>query len=91
VSQRPQALSCKTSNKRAQFDQRLTSEKQNPQLLDLVVQRDDGRFAIGWGDDAPGPLKSRAFAAAVAARHAPSQISSAAVVTRPRQKNEGRS
>src|ERR1700681_1444714 len=35
VSQRPQPLSCKTSNKRAQFDQRLTSEKQNPQLLDF--------------------------------------------------------
>ena len=68
VSQRPQALSCKTSNKRAQFDQRLTSEKQNPQLLDLVVQRDDGMFAIGWHDDAAGPFESRQFAAAVAAK-----------------------
>jgi hypothetical protein len=68
VSQRPQALSCKTGNKRAQSDQRLTSEKQNPQLLDLVVQRDDGHFQLGIADDAPGPFSSRAFAAAVAAK-----------------------
>ena len=32
-----------------------------------IIQRDDGRFALGWGDDAPGPFESRAFAAAVAA------------------------
>jgi hypothetical protein len=34
----------------------------------LIVERDDGRFAIGWGDDAPGPFESRQFAAAVAAK-----------------------
>jgi hypothetical protein len=68
VSQRPQALSCKTSNKRVQFDQRLTSEKQNPQVLDLVIQRDDGMLSIGWHDGAAGPFESRQFAAAVAAK-----------------------
>ena len=34
----------------------------------LVVQRDDGMFAVGWDDDAAGPFESRSFAEAVAAR-----------------------
>jgi hypothetical protein len=29
-----------------------------------VVQREDGFFAIGWHDDAPGPFETRAFAVA---------------------------
>lgn len=31
-----------------------------------IVQRDDGRFALGWQDDAPGPFDSRQHAEAVA-------------------------
>jgi hypothetical protein len=34
----------------------------------VIVQRDDGLFQIGWGDEAAGPRESRAFAEAVAAR-----------------------
>lgn len=37
---------------------------------ELICQRDDGGFQLGWSDDAPGPFPSRAFAAAVAARRA---------------------
>jgi hypothetical protein len=36
-----------------------------------IVQRDDGKWSIGWHDDAPGPFESRQFAQAVAARTAP--------------------
>ena len=32
----------------------------------LVIQRDDGRWSIGWHDDAPGPFESRQHAADVA-------------------------
>jgi hypothetical protein len=34
----------------------------------LIVQGDDGKFAIGLADDAPGPFPSRRFAESVAAR-----------------------
>jgi hypothetical protein len=37
-------------------------------FLGTVIERDDGLFAIGWGDDKPGPFESRQFAAAVAAK-----------------------
>jgi hypothetical protein len=37
--------------------------------LDLIVQRDDGQYQLGWQDDAPA-FPSRAFASAVAARAA---------------------
>jgi len=33
----------------------------------IIVEREDGMFAIGWHDDAPGPFPSRLFAMAVAA------------------------
>jgi hypothetical protein len=33
-----------------------------------VVQRDDGLWAIGWGDGAAGPFESRGFAEAVASK-----------------------
>jgi hypothetical protein len=36
----------------------------------MVIERDDVRFQIGLGDDAPGPFESRRFAQAVAARTA---------------------
>jgi hypothetical protein len=36
----------------------------------MVFERDDGRFQIGLGDDAPGPFESRRFAEAVGARTA---------------------
>jgi len=29
-----------------------------------IVERDDGKWALGWHDDAPGPFESRAFALA---------------------------
>jgi hypothetical protein len=32
---------------------------------ELIVQREDGRWAIGLADDAPGPFESRRFAEAV--------------------------
>jgi hypothetical protein len=41
-----------------------------PVILPLIVQRDDGKFSIGWHDDAPGPFESLRFAQAVAARTA---------------------
>lgn len=69
ASQQRQALSRKTGLNRAQFDQWLTSEKQNLQLLDLVVERDDGRWATSLHDDGPG-FESRLFAMAVASRAA---------------------
>jgi hypothetical protein len=31
-----------------------------------IIERDDGRFALGWQDDAPGPFESRRHAEAVA-------------------------
>jgi hypothetical protein len=34
----------------------------------IIVQRDDGMWSIGWHDDAAGPFESRTFAEAVAAR-----------------------
>jgi hypothetical protein len=34
----------------------------------LIIQGDDGMFAIGFHDDAAGPFESRAFAQAVAAK-----------------------
>jgi hypothetical protein len=30
-----------------------------------VVQRDDGKWALGWHDEAPGPFESRRFAEVV--------------------------
>jgi hypothetical protein len=36
-----------------------------------VIQRDDGLWAIGFGDDAPGPFQSREFALMVASGHEP--------------------
>jgi hypothetical protein len=36
----------------------------------IIIERDDGMFSIGWADDSPGPFESRAFAQAVAARQA---------------------
>jgi hypothetical protein len=35
-----------------------------------IVERDDGKFSIGFQDDAPGPFESRPFAESVAARFA---------------------
>jgi len=64
--QRKQALSCKTGDKRGQFNQRLTSEKQNPQLFDLVIQRDDGRYQLGLAGEVAG-FETRSFAASIAA------------------------
>jgi hypothetical protein len=37
-----------------------------PELNLPVVQRDDGKWAIGWHDDAPGPFETRRHAEAVA-------------------------
>jgi hypothetical protein len=34
-----------------------------------IVERDDGRFQIGFADDAPGPFESREFALRVATGH----------------------
>jgi hypothetical protein len=67
ASQAPQGLSCKTGTNPLLRDQWLTSEKQNLQSLDLVVQDDDGTFALGWADDAASGFPSRLFAIDVAA------------------------
>jgi hypothetical protein len=34
----------------------------------LVIERDDGRFQIGFSDDAAGPFESRRFAESVATK-----------------------
>jgi hypothetical protein len=47
---------------------RLTQQIHGPFTLPDIVQRDDGAYALGWHDDAPGPFESRAFAQAVAAQ-----------------------
>jgi hypothetical protein len=52
--QAKQALSCKTGNNRSQSNQWLTSERQNRRSLDLIVQRDDGRYQLGLADEGPG-------------------------------------
>lgn len=39
----------------------------NPPARD-VVQRDDGLWSLGIGEDAPGPFETRSFAEAVAVR-----------------------
>jgi hypothetical protein len=33
-----------------------------------IFQRDDGKWSIGWRDDAPGPFESRRHAEAIATR-----------------------
>jgi hypothetical protein len=35
-----------------------------------VIERDDGKFSIGFHDNAPGTFPSRSFAQAVASRQA---------------------
>jgi hypothetical protein len=39
-----------------------------PSSPPVIVQRDDGLFALGIADDAAGPFESRQFALAVAAQ-----------------------
>ena len=41
---------------------------QSPPIVVDLVERDDGLFQIGIGDDAAGPFPSRSFAQAVAAQ-----------------------
>jgi hypothetical protein len=57
-----------------------TPTPQTPFIPPLVFERDDGLFALGWHDGAPGPFESRSFALAVAAGqvglHARSAVSS---------------
>jgi hypothetical protein len=52
----------------------MSSNKQQPGADDPsrspVVQREDGLWAIGLADDAPGAFESRAFAEAVASQEA---------------------
>jgi hypothetical protein len=47
----------------------VTSDKQQRPGTNIprgpIVQRDDGAYAIGWGEGAAGPFPSRAFAEAV--------------------------
>jgi hypothetical protein len=33
---------------------------------EIIIQRDDGLWSIGFGDNAPGPFESREFALSVA-------------------------
>ena len=39
-----------------------------------VIQREDGKWALGWHDDAPGPFDSRADAIRVASGYRPAPI-----------------
>jgi hypothetical protein len=51
----------------------MTSNTKQPGDLtprDPIVQRDDGLWAIGIADDAPGPFASRAHAESVASQSA---------------------
>jgi hypothetical protein len=63
-------LDCQT-NVKAHFD----PQPLFPALSNLIVERDDGRFQIALAPHSAGPLETRAFAQAVAARegshHAP--------------------
>jgi hypothetical protein len=36
--------------------------------LAFISQRDDGKWSIGFDDDAPGPFESRQFAESVASQ-----------------------
>jgi hypothetical protein len=56
-------LNCQTDLK-VHFDQ----QRVFPALSNLIVERDDGLFEIGFGDNAAGPFETRTFAAAVASR-----------------------
>ncbi len=40
----------------------------------LIVQRDDGKWSIGWHEDAPGPFNSRADAARIANSDKPAPV-----------------
>jgi hypothetical protein len=40
-----------------------------------IVERDDGKWALGWHDDAAGPFESRAFALAVSGYVSPAPVS----------------
>jgi hypothetical protein len=56
VPQSRQRLSCKTGDNRPQGDQWLTSEKQNPELLDPIVRRDHRFYQIGIGGSRKRPF-----------------------------------
>jgi hypothetical protein len=53
----------------------------SPPLVSDICQRDDGRWAIGFHDDAPGPFPTRNFAHAVWLRQTRHSNRLAAVVT----------
>jgi hypothetical protein len=50
--------------------------RQNGFKLSLIVKRDDGKWALGWHDDAPGPFDSRADAIRVAHGDKPAPVPS---------------
>jgi hypothetical protein len=37
-------------------------------VIPLIIERDDGKWSVGFDDDALGPFESRLFAEAVAAK-----------------------
>jgi hypothetical protein len=39
-----------------------------------IIERDDGKWALGWHDDAPGPFDSRADAARIANGEKPAPV-----------------
>ena len=56
-------LNCQTDSK-VHFD----AQRVFPALSNLIVERDDGLFDLGLGENAPGPFPTRYFAEAVANR-----------------------
>jgi hypothetical protein len=54
-----------------QTDLKVHFERQRvfPALSNLIVERDDGLFDLGLGENAPGPFPTRHFAEAVANGH----------------------
>ena len=60
-------LNCQTS-----LNAHIDAQRVSPALSNPIIQRDDGKYQIGTGCDAPGPFPTRSFAEAVAGevRHA---------------------
>jgi hypothetical protein len=56
----------------------LADNSENNAEPSLIIQREDGKWSIGWCDDAPGPFDSRADAVRVASGYRPAPIPAAA-------------
>jgi hypothetical protein len=80
-SEAPRLKDCKELNeglgKSAGIDLQGVSVALPKHCLSAIVERDDGKWSLGWHDDAPGPFESRAFALAVSGHVSPAPARSA--------------